>query len=150
MNDKEYEQFKEYKEMLLQHLSFKGFQKPKVFVIDNVNVKNRLEEVFKYDIQELARYKDVELFTMKDPEIKVFKICTSIEYLKLDEIINVNSNKVDYSNDKTVDAGRNLKILLTKVNSTSINEISASSRAKQVLVEAKSNISSLKTNKNDH
>lgn len=94
MNDKEYEHFKEYKEILLQHLSFKGFQKPKVFVIDNINVRNRLNEVFKYDIQELERYAEHDLFLMKNPKIKVFKICTSLEYLKLDEIIKINSDKV--------------------------------------------------------
>lgn len=94
MNDKEYEQLKEYKEILLQHLSFKGYQKPKVFVIDNINVRNRLNEVFKYDIQELERYAEHDLFAMKNPKIKVFKICTSFEYLKLDEIIKINSDKV--------------------------------------------------------
>lgn len=94
MNDKEYEEFKKYKEVLLQHLSSKGFQKPKVFVIDNINVRNRLNEVFKYDLQELERYEEHDLYTMKNLKIKVFKICTSFEYLKLDEIIKNNSEKI--------------------------------------------------------
>lgn len=38
MNDKEYEEFKRLKEILLNHLS-KVIPKPLILVIDNVNVK---------------------------------------------------------------------------------------------------------------
>lgn len=79
MNDKEYEEFKRLKEILLNHLS-KVIPKPLILVIDNVNVKGRLEEVFKYDIQELSKYGENELFLMNNPKLKVFKICTACEY----------------------------------------------------------------------
>lgn len=93
MNDKEYENFKELKEILLNHLSFNGFSKPVILVIDNENVKNRIEEVFKYDIQELSKYVDEELFMMKNPKLKVFKICTSSKYEVLTEAVKNNSIK---------------------------------------------------------
>ena len=75
MNDKEYEEFKRLKEILLNHLS-KVIPKPLILVIDNVAVKSRLDEVFKYDIQELSKFGDEELFTMKDIKLKVFKVKT--------------------------------------------------------------------------
>lgn len=93
MNDKEYEEFKRLKEILLNHLS-KVIPKPLILVIDNVNVKCRLEEVFKYDIQALSKYSDEELFSMKIPDLKVFKICTNAEYLNLKEVIRDNSIKI--------------------------------------------------------
>ena len=93
MNDKEYEEFKRLKENLLNHLS-KVIPKPLILVIDNVNVKCRLEEVFKYDIQELSKYGEQELFLMNNPKLKVFKICTTYEYKKLTEVIRDNSIKI--------------------------------------------------------
>lgn len=93
MNDKEYENFKEVKEILLNHLSFKGFSTPIILIIDNEDIKNRMEEVFKYDLQELSKYKDEELFMMKNPKFKVFKICTTKEYEALTEAIKNNSIK---------------------------------------------------------
>ncbi len=65
MNDNEYEEFKRLKEILLTHLSSKVFLKPKILIVDNENTKNRLEEVFKYDIQEISKYREEELFSMK-------------------------------------------------------------------------------------
>lgn len=94
MNDKEYEEFKRLKEILLTHLSSKKFVKPIILVIENISVKNRIEEVFKYDIQELSKYGDYELFSMKNPELKVFKICTTYEYAELAEVIKDNSIKI--------------------------------------------------------
>ena len=93
MNDKEYEEFKRLKEILLNHLS-KVIPKPLILVIDNVNVKGRLEEVFKYDIQELSKYGENELFLMNNPKLKVFKICTACEYEKLTKVIRDNSIKI--------------------------------------------------------
>lgn len=93
MNDNEYENFKEVKEILLKHLSFKGFSTPIILVIDNADIKNRMEEVFKYDLQELSKYKDEELFMMKNPKLKVFKICTTNEYKALPEAVKNNSIK---------------------------------------------------------
>lgn len=92
MKDKEYENFKELKEILLNHLSVKGFSKPVILVIDNENVKNRIEEVFKYDIQELSKYVEEELFMMKN-KLKIFKICSSSEYEVLTEAVKNNSIK---------------------------------------------------------
>lgn len=92
MSDNEYQEFKRYKELLINHLS-KVNQKPLIVVVDNDNVKLRLEEVFKYDIQDLSRFNDDVLFSMDDVNLKVFKICTSDEYLKLDDIIKDNSIK---------------------------------------------------------
>ena len=94
MNDNEYEKFKKLKEILVNHLSSKVFLKPKIFVVDNESTKSRLEEVFKYDIQALSKYSDEELFSMKIPDVKVFKICTNAEYLNLKELIKVNSDKI--------------------------------------------------------
>lgn len=93
MNDNEYEKFKEYKEYLLNYLSSKVFLKPLILEIDNEKIKNRMEEVFKYDIQDFAKYNEEELFMMKEPKLKVFKICTSSEYESLAESIKNNSNK---------------------------------------------------------
>lgn len=90
MIDEEYQEFKKYKEILISHLS-KAILKPLIMVIDNVAVKSRLEEVFKYDIQELSKFGDEELFTMKDVKLKVFKICTSNEYSNLNDVIKENS-----------------------------------------------------------
>ncbi len=93
MNDNEYENFKEVKEILLKHLSFKGFSTPIILVIDNADIKNRMEEVFKYDIQELSKYIEEELFMMKNPKLKVFMICTSSKYEVLTEAVKNNSIK---------------------------------------------------------
>lgn len=94
MNDNEYEEFKRLKEILLTHLSSKEFLKPKILIVDNENTKNRLEEVFKYDIQEMSKYSDKDIFSMKIADLKVFKICTNTEYLNLNEVIKINSEKI--------------------------------------------------------
>lgn len=93
MNNTENEEFKRLKEVLLNHLSSQMFSKPKILIVDNENTKNRLEEVFKYDIQEISKYREEDLFSMKIPDLKVFKICTNIEYLNLNEVIKINSEK---------------------------------------------------------
>ena len=80
MNDKEYEEFKRLKEILLNHLS-KVIPKPLILVIDNVNVKGRLEEVFKYDIQELSKYGENELFLMNNPKLKVLGLANHVSEL---------------------------------------------------------------------
>ncbi len=66
MNDEEYEEFKRLKEILLNHLSSEEFVKPIIIVIDNTSVKTRMKEVFKYDIQELSKYGENELFLNKN------------------------------------------------------------------------------------
>ncbi len=94
MNDEEYEEFKRLKEILLNHLSSEEFVKPIIIVIDNTSVKTRMKEVFKYDIQELSKYGENELFLNKNSILRVFKICTTYEYEKLTKVIKDNSIKI--------------------------------------------------------
>lgn len=65
MTDTEYDKFKELKNIIIKHMEKKEFSKPIILIADNSNVKNRLEEVFKYDLQELSKYDERTLFQMK-------------------------------------------------------------------------------------
>ena len=53
-----------------------------------------MKEVFKYDIQELSKYGENELFLNKNSILRVFKICTTYEYEKLTKVIKDNSIKI--------------------------------------------------------
>lgn len=94
MKVNENEKFKKLKEILVNHLSSKVFLKPKILVVDNESIKHRLEEVFKYDIQEQSKYSDDVLFSMKNLEFKVFKICTNQEYFNLPDIMKDNAEPI--------------------------------------------------------
>lgn len=94
MTDTEYDKFKELKNIIIKHMEKKEFSKPIIVIADNHNVKNRLEEVFKYDMQELSKYDERTLFQMKNPDLKVFKICTSVEYENLHQLLKDNSIKI--------------------------------------------------------
>ena len=56
-------------------------------------VNNTVMDVMRNDSY-YDKYSDEELFSMKIPDLKVFKICTNAEYLNLKEVIRDNSIKI--------------------------------------------------------
>lgn len=93
MLNAENQEFKKFKGILLEYLSNK-ISKPIILVVDNLNIRKRLEDVFKYDIQELAKYNEYDLFTIKSRDLRVFKICDSVEYQNLNKTIKDNSDRI--------------------------------------------------------
>ena len=87
------EEFEKQKDEILNHLSEENINPtPLIVFVQSENVKQRLESEFKKDLEIFSEFEDEELFSKeRDLGLKVFKICSTSEYKKLNEVIKANS-----------------------------------------------------------
>lgn len=89
-NEKEFE--KQRKE-ILNHISEENINPiPLIVFVQSENVKQRLEIEFKNELEKLSEFNEDELFTTgRSLGLKVFKMCTTKEYERVNEVIKANS-----------------------------------------------------------
>lgn len=87
------EEFDKQKNEILNHLSEENINpRPLIVLVNSESVKQKLEIEFQNELEKFTEFNDEKLFSKgRSLGLKVFKICSTSEYKKLNEVIKANS-----------------------------------------------------------